>query len=104
MSQIMEKVLEAEKACDERVRAARAEALETSAQADVRAERIISLAKQRAAEKSRETIAQANAEAEKILSQGKHSSDEAAAALKKEADAKFDAASKAVASMLLKIS
>lgn len=104
MSQIMEKVLETEKACEERVKAARAEALQTAADADAQAERITENARQRAAGIADDIIKSANAQADEIISQGKRSSDAAAEALREEARDKFDAASKAVASMLLKIS
>lgn len=104
MSQIMEKVLETEKLCEERVKAAKAAALETSAEADKKAALMLERANEKAKAISDDIIAAANAEAKKISAEGKCRSDEATQALRREAEKKYDLASKAVASTLLKIS
>lgn len=104
MSQIMEKVLETEKTCDERVRAAKTAALETAAEADRKAELILERAREKAGAISDDIIAEAKLEAKKIAAEGKKRSDAAADALRKDAEEKYDLASKAVASTLLKIS
>ena len=100
----MEKVLETEKKCEERVKDAKNAALDTGVQADKKAALILERAREQAARVSEDILVKANAEAKKIAAEGKCRSDASVAALRKDAEEKYALASKAVASMLLKIS
>lgn len=104
MSQIMEKILETEKLCEERVKAAKTAALDTAAAADKKAEMLLDRAADQAKTTADDIIAQANAEAKRIAAEAAKRSEAAVKTLRDGAEEKYELASKAVASMLLKIS